>query len=62
MAENFKNELKNAFKEAAQDELLNAEELGAVEGGGAVDVNIPCTNKGNCVAGCACVSSPEGQE
>lgn len=57
MAENVKNELKNALKEAAQDELLNAEELGAVEGGSVVDVNFPCTNKGNCVAGCACPSN-----
>lgn len=57
MAENVKNELKNALKEAAQDELLNAEELGAVEGGSVVDVNFPCTNNGNCVAGCACPSN-----
>jgi len=58
MAENIKNELRHAFNEAAQDEMLNAEELGAVEGGG-VDVNIPCTNKGNSVAGCACEQEPD---
>lgn len=57
MAENIKNELKNAFKEAAQDELLNAEELNSVEGGG---TNlIACKENGNCVAGCACDSGPK---
>ena len=57
MAENVKNELRNALKEAAQDELLNAEELSAVEGGS--DLNIVCSNKGNCVAGCACEQDPD---
>ena len=57
MAENVKNELRNALKEAAQDELLNAEELGAVEGG--ANLNIPCTNKGNCAPGCACEQEPD---
>lgn len=53
MAENIKNELRNAFNEAAQDELLNAEELGAVEGAG----NSGCViNNGNCSEGCACSS------
>lgn len=57
MAENVKNELKNAFKEAAQDELLNVEELNSVQGGG---TNlIACKENKNCVAGCACDSSDD---
>ena len=57
MAENVKNELRNALKEAAQDELLNAEELNSVEGGG---TNIiACKENNNCVAGCACDSGPK---